>query len=146
MEKLLACSLICSVMSAYDEQYSEHLHELFLSEPNSGILLELETITDINESFIRLKRYFDYETDIFDEDQFGRILFRELGRIYHSNVMRMEDFTAKCYEIYLLLPSHIDKLEQTTPFFTLCYLDDMLCCNRMSEIQNRIEEMITFYE
>lgn len=132
MEKLFVYSYLWQMDLDDGERYSSHLDELFINEKNNtslgDLLLDLETLTDSETSFMRIKRYVEYETNQFDTIEFGRQLCYELKVIYYSDKMRLDLFAQKCYELFNLLPSIIDALSE--PFDTLCYIDDMIQFNR----------------
>lgn len=148
MEKLFVYSYLWQMDLDDGERYSSHLDELFINEKNNtslgDLLLELETLTDSETSFMRIKRYVEYETNQFDTIEFGRQLFYELKVIYYSDKMRLDLFAQKCYELFNLLPSIIDALSE--PFDTLCYIDDMIQFNRENEIRKEIEKMFDYYK
>ena len=49
------------------QEYNVHLDRLFSETPNNKIFLELEECSNnYKETFARLKRYFEYETNTFD--------------------------------------------------------------------------------
>lgn len=49
------------------QEYNVHLDRLFSETPNNKILLELEECSNnYKETFARLKRYFEYETNTFE--------------------------------------------------------------------------------
>ena len=139
MEKLFVYSYLWQMDLDDGERYSSHLDELFINEKNNtslgDLLLDLETLTDSETSFMRIKRYVEYETNQFDTIEFGRQLFYELKVIYYSDKMRLDLFAQKCYELFNLLPSIIDALSE--PFDTLCYIDDMIQFNRENEIRKK---------
>lgn len=148
MEKLFVYSYLWQMDLDDGERYSSHLDELFINEKNNtslgDLLLDLETLTDSETSFMRIKRYVEYETNQFDTIEFGRQLFYELKVIYYSDKMRLDLFAQKCYELFNLLPSIIDALSE--PFDTLCYIDDMIQFNRENEIRKIIEKMFDYYK
>ena len=117
---------------------------LFLKESNNDLLLDLESLTDVKSSFMRIKRYFDYEAESFDISLFGKYLFGELGRIYHSKIINIDIFAKKCYELYTILPDRVNPFEN--PYIWLCNIDDMIEFNSPQEIEKKIEEMLLFYE
>ena len=108
--------------SSGGKQYCDCLDQLFLNSTNDNLLLDLECCTDAKSTFERIKRYFDYETNEFNTDLFGKTLFCCLRKNYH--MINIELFVAKCYELYKMLPLAVESFEE--PFHALCYIDDIL--------------------
>ena len=143
MEKLFVYAYLWRLGLSDGQEYNEYLDMLFLREKHNQLLLELELLPDAGSAFMRLKRYFDYETESFDEVQFGKALFSELGNIYHSKKVSIELFAKKCYELYTMLPAGVDIFE--TPYNVLSYIDDMIEYNSLQEIEETIEKMLGYY-
>lgn len=143
MVKLLVYAYLWRLNLNNGQEYSNYLDTLFLSEPDNDILLELELLTDTESSFMRIKRYFDYEADTFDIALFGKSLFFELGKIYHSKTISIDLFAEKCYELYNILPTRVNNLEN--PFDILSYIDDMTQFNTLQETKDKIEELLNYY-
>ena len=126
------------------QEYNVHLDRLFSETPNNKILLELEECSNnYKETFARLKRYFEYETNAFDLYIFGKTLFNGLEIVYKSDVYTIAEFGKICYQLWNLLPGF---LVQEQPFRTLSYADDPLSWG--DEKQSRImhEEAFRFYK
>ena len=143
MEQLLVYSYLWKLELNDGQKYNNHLDMLFLNESDNELLLDLESLTDAEFSFIRLKRYFDYETEIFDSILFGKSLFEELGKIYHSKTISIALFAQKCYELYNILPVTLNNFEM--PYNVLSYIDDMIEYNSLQDIEETIEKMLNYY-
>lgn len=127
------------------QEYNVHLDRMFSETPNNKILLELEeSSNNYKETFARLKRYFEYETDTFDSYIFGKTLFNGLEIAYKSDVYTIAEFGKICYQLWKLLPEF---LMQEQPFWTLSYADEPLL-SWGDEKQSRIlyEEAFRFYK
>lgn len=144
MEKLFVYSYLWQLDLDDGKKYNDYLDFLFLNTTSNDLLLELEILTDSKSAFMRIKRYFEYETNQFDSIVFGKLLFRELSEVYYSETTSIDLFATKCYELFNILPSSIDQYKQ--PFHALSYIDDMVQFNSISEVRKEIEKMITFYE
>ena len=143
MEKLYAEFLLWLIKLNTNEKYENLLHEYFLSAPNDKVLLQLEECSwDIRRTNAILANYWDSEHKILDVDMFGRCLFSELESIYKCNKFSIEDFGKYCYSLWGVLPSHIN---QTEPFWTLCYADDCLSWNDEAQTRKLYEEAFSFY-
>ena len=76
LECLFAYSYLWAWGFCSMQEYNVHLDRLFSETPNNKILLELEECSNnYKETFARLKRYFEYETNTFDSYIFGKTLF-----------------------------------------------------------------------
>ena len=143
MEKLLVYAYLWRLGLSDGQEYNNHLDMLFLKELDDYLLLELELLTDAESAFMRLKRYFDYETESFDIILFGKTLFWELGKIYHSQTQSIVLFAKKCFELYTMLPVRVNNLEK--PYIVLSYIDDMIEYNSLHEIKKTVEKMLNYY-
>ena len=75
LECLFAYSYLWAWGLCSMQEYNVHLDRLFSETPNNKILLELEKCSNnYKETFARLKRYFEYETNTFDSYIFGKTL------------------------------------------------------------------------
>ena len=143
MEKLLVYSYLWRLGLNDGQEYKNHLDMLFLKESDNYLLLDLELLSESESTFMRLKRYFDYETESFDTILFGKSLFLELGNIYHSKTVSIALFAKKCYELYTMLPVRVNNFDE--PYNVLSYIDDMIEYNSLQEIKETIEKMINYY-
>ena len=124
MEKLICKSLLWKIGLTDGNDYSKTLDEMFLSDVNNELLLELEGCSyDYDTAFDILQRFWKYECKNFSVDIFGRCLTEDLKTVYQSNVFHIEDFGRKCYSLWQHLPNELNTME---PFHTLCYADDPL--------------------
>lgn len=97
MESLFAYSYLWAYGFCSIQEYNEHLDILFSLIPDNVVLLELEGCSsNYKDSFARLKRYFDYEINTFNTDNFGQVLFKGLEKAYRSGVYDIADFGKKC--------------------------------------------------
>jgi hypothetical protein len=148
MEKLFVYSYLWQMDLDDGQKYSSYLDTLFINTENNtsfeDLLLDLETLTDSESSFMRIKKYVEYETSQFDAFEFGKQLFYELEIIYCSDKVSLELFGQKCYELFNLLPSSIDTLNE--PFYKLCYIDDMIQFNSENETREIIVEMLDYFK
>jgi hypothetical protein len=143
MEQLFVYSYLWKLKFNDGQKYNDHLDMLFLKGSDNELLLELELLTDAGSAFMRLKRYFDHETESFDTILFGKTLFEELSNIYHSETISIALFAQKCYELYNMLPVTVDIYEM--PYNVLSYIDDMIGYNSLQEIKENIEKMLNYY-
>lgn len=144
MESLFAYSYLWAWGFCSTQKYNECLDKMFSDAPDNELLLELEECSNnYKDTFARLKRFFEYETDYFDSDKFGKILFKGLETAYKSRVYSLAEFGSRCYELWNTLPGFLNKQQ---PFWTLSYADDSLSWG--DEKQSRIlyEETFSFYE
>ena len=124
MESLFAYSYLLAWGFCSLQEYNAYLDKMFLETPDNEVLLDLEECSNsYKDTFARLKRYFEYETDNFDKEQFGKTLLNGLESVYHSNVYSIAAFTRKCYELYTMLP---ECLKYENPFWFLDYADEPL--------------------
>ena len=122
MEKLICKSLLWKIGLTDGNDYSKTLDEMFLSDVNNELLLELEGCSyDYDTAFDILQRFWKYECKNFSVDVFGRCLTEDLKTVYQSNVFHIEDFGRKCYSLWQHLPNELNTIE---PFHTLSYADD----------------------
>lgn len=143
MEKLLVYAYFWWLNLNEGKEYNNYLDTLFLDDSNNDLLLDLELLTDAQSSFMRIKRYFDYEAKKFDIILFGRTLFSELGKIYYSKTIGIDLFAKKCYELYNILPVPVNNLKN--PYHILSYIDDMLEFNGIRKTEEKIAEMLNYY-
>ena len=126
------------------QEYIVHLDRLFSETPNNKILLELEECSNnYKETFARLIRYFEYETNTFDSYIFGKTLFNGLEIVYKSDVYTIAEFGKICYQLWNLLPGF---LVQEQPFRTLSYADDPLSWGDEKQSRIMYEEAFRFYK
>lgn len=144
LECLFAYSYLWAWGFCSMQEYNVHLERLFSETPNNKILLELEECSNnYKETFARLKRYFEYETNTFDSYIFGKTLFNGLEIVYKSDVYTIAEFGKICYQLWNLLPGF---LVQEQPFRTLSYADDPLSWGDEKQSRIMYEEAFRFYK
>lgn len=125
-------------------KHNLYLDSMFSETPGDEVLLELEECSDnYKNTFIRLKRYFEYEINTFDSDKFGKIFFKGLETVYNSGVYDIAEFGSRCYKLWSLLPAFLD-YEQ--PFYVLCYADDPLSWGDEEQTRTLYRDAFSFYK
>ena len=144
MEKLICKSLLWKIVLTDGNDYSKTLDEMFLSDVNNELLLELEGCSyDYDTAFDILQRFWKYECKNFSVDVFGGCLTEDLKTVYQSNVFHIEDFGRKCYSLWQHLPNELNTIE---PFHTLSYADDPLSWGDEEQARKIYEEFFEFYK
>ncbi len=144
MEGLYALALLWSMNLCSEEQYNVALNEVFLNDVTSSeLLLKLESCSNnCKNTFAILYHYFTYEATLTDLDQFGKVLFANLRRVYESNRFSIEAFGEKCYAIWNILPGYINDKQ---PFWALSYADDPLSWGDEAQSRSLYESAFGFY-
>lgn len=144
MEHLFAYAYLWALGFCSMQEYNFHLDSMFSAAPDDGVLSELEECSDnYKNTFVRLKKYFEFETNTFDSDQFGETLFKGLETCYNSGVYDIAEFGKRCYELWNLLP---DYLNQVQPFNVLCYADDPLSWGDEKQTHTLYTNAFNFYK
>lgn len=144
MERLICKSLLWKIGLTDGADYSKTLDELFLSDVNNDLLLELESCSyDYDTAFDILQRFWKYECKSFCVDTFGRCLTKDLKEVYESNIHSIEEFGKKCYSLWQLIPKEFNIIE---PFYTLSYADDPLSWGDEEQPRKIYEELFGFYK
>ena len=144
MEKLICKSLLWKIGLTDGNDYSKTLDEMFLSDVNNELLLELEGCSyDYDTAFDILQRFWKYECKNFSVDVFGGCLTEDLKTVYQSNVFHIEDFGRKCYSLWQHLPNELNTIE---PFHTLSYADDPLSWGDEEQARKIYEEFFEVYK
>ncbi len=144
MERLICKALLWKFGLTDGSDYSRTLDEIFLSDVNNDLLLELESCSyDYDAAFDILQGFWKYECKVFCVDTFGRCLTENLKVVYESNVYSIEDFGKKCYSLWQQLPNELNTIE---PFHTLCYADDPLSWGDVEQARKIYEEFFDFYK
>lgn len=126
------------------QEYNLYLDSMFSEKPGDEVLVELEECSDnYNNTFVRLKRYFENEINTFDSDKFGKILFKGLETVYNSGVYDIAEFGSRCYKLWSSLPAFLDH-EQ--PFYVLCYADDPLSWGDEEQSRTLYRDAFSFYK
>lgn len=144
MESLFAYSYLWAWGFCSMQKYNACLDKMFSDAPDNEVLLELEECSDnCKNTFARLRRFFEYETNSFDSDKFGKTLFHGLEVAYKSKVYSINEFGSRCYELWNTLPGFLDKQQ---PFWTLSYADDPLSWGDEKQSRTLYEEAFSFYK
>jgi len=144
MECLFAYSYLWAWGFCSMQEYNVHLDMKFSESPNDDVLLGLEECSDnYKDTFARLNRYFEYETNSFDYYIFGKTLFEGLKIAYKSEDYNIFEFASKCYKLWKLLPKDLSNEE---PFFILCYADDPLSWGDEKQTRTLYEQAFEFYK
>lgn len=143
MENLYAAFLLWFHGFNTNEVYESSLNDAFLNSGDNDILLELEELSsNMLSTHERFMQYWNYECPNFNADIFGKRLFAGLEIVYKSNALDLNEFCRRCYQLWNDLPSDI---QQTEPFFTLCYADDYLSSVDEAQARKLYEKAFKFY-
>ena len=143
MERLICKALLWKNGLTDGSDYSRILDEIFLSDVNNELLLELESCSyDYDTAVDILQRFWKYECKNFSVDIFGRCLTKDLKKVYESNNFPIEDFGRKCYSLWQQLPDELNTIE---PFHTLSYANDPLSWGDEEQARKIYEEFFDFY-
>lgn len=143
LEMLFAYAYLWAFGFCSMQEYNECLDKMFLETPDVDVLLELETCSfNYKDTFFRLKRYFEYESNSFDVYQFGKTLFTGLEIIYNSNLYPIAEYSKMTYELWNLLPG---TLRDEQPFWALSYADEPLSWGDEQQTRAMYEEAFSFY-
>lgn len=148
MEILFAYSCLWAYGFCSAQEYNIHLDAQFSESPDNDMLLELEYCSgNCKNTFARLNRYFEYETDSFSSYIFGRTLFQGLEAAYRaayrSETFNITDFSKRCDNLWGLLPENI---MHDDPFIILSEVYDMLSWGGENESRSLYEEAFDFYK
>lgn len=144
MERLICKSLLWKIGLTDGADYSKTLDEVFLSNVNNDMLLELESCAyDYDATFDILQRFYKYDCKKFSVDTFGMCLVEDLKTVYESNAFSIKDFGRKCYYLWQQLPDELNTIE---PFRTLSYADDPLSWGDEEQTRKIYEELFGFYK
>lgn len=144
MERLYAEFLLWKHGFNAGERYEKLLNELFLIEASNDFLLELEECsTNALDTEQALMRAWNSGLSQFNVSIFGKHLFSGLKPAYHSSGMGIEEFGKHCYLLWCDLPSLIN---ETEPFWTLCYADDPLSWGDEAQTRSLYEKAFAFYD
>ena len=119
MEKLAALCCLWAFGLGSKEDYFKELDRLFLENPESDFLLELEDLGgDYTAAWTRISHLVEC---LLNVDVFGKELFTTLEKVYNENKFTLEELGEKCYNISCGLPR---SLAFDYPFLSLCYALD----------------------
>ena len=117
MEKLAALCCLWTFGLGTKEDYSEELDRLFLKEPESDFLLELENLGDCAAAWRRLSPLIESSLDV---DKFGKELLAALEKVYNENKLSPLDFGERRLHMLYNLPR---KISDNEPFHSLFFAD-----------------------
>ena len=140
MEELLVYAILLYEELVSENEYNKRLDELFLSNPENDDLLWLEWETDIKKAIIYVRTHIDYSS--LDLERFGRILMSKL-KVAYENCSDIKHFAGRMYSIWENLPGNI---QNTEPFWTLCYADDPLSWGDEEQTRDIYEHMLNYYK
>ena len=124
----------------FGQMYEDKLHALFLAEPDNPDYLELELMGgDLPKAICYLWAHINWNK--FDQTRFGRALMDLIRPVYHS--MDIRSFGSWAYCVWESLPGG---LQNTEPFFSLCYADDPLSWGDEAQSRGLYEKMLSFYD
>jgi hypothetical protein len=136
--RVYAILLKCGLLTL--EQYNKYLNVMFLENPESDLLLELQRCSkDLQRTIEMLSLY--AENAEMDDNVFGKIFFAELKPLYEK--MDLNSFAQKAYAVWNLLPGNI---AETEPFVTLVYAGDPLSYGDEKQTREMCEKMFRYYE
>ena len=124
MEELLAYALLsCSGFDGGEARFWTRLNQLFLANPDSRLLLELET-------------------EGLDRARFGRELMRLL-RTHYAVCTDLPEFGRRAHSLWNGLPG---SLQRTDPFEALLWACDLLSLEGEAQCRDFCERMFRFYD
>ncbi len=140
MEELLVYAILLYEGFVTENEYSKRLDELFLNDSENDDLLYLEWETDIKKAIIYIRTHIDYNH--LELERFGRILMSKLKVVY-INCSDIKYYASRMYSLWKSLPRNI---QDTEPFWMLCYGDDPLSWGDEEQTRNIYEHMLDYYE
>ena len=140
MEELLVYAILLYEGFVTENEYSKRLDELFLNDSENDDLLYLEWETDIKKAIIYIRTHIDYNH--LELERFGRILMSKLKVVY-INCSDIKYYASRMYSLWKSLPGNI---QDTEPFWMLCYGDDPLSWGDEEQTRNIYEHMLDYYE
>ena len=144
METLFVHFLLWRVGFESSEKYNEILDKMFLENPKSAFLLDLEECSSNSDAaYQNIHHFFAYQCNPLDVVKFGKELFCGLKSVYTDNSLPIKEFGEKCYNLWNALPGQVREIE---PFFTLCYADDCLSYGDEAETRYLYEKAFAFYD
>ena len=144
MEELLVQALLWKFGFVSDIRYSEILDKMFLENPESIFLLDLEECSSNCDATYEIISHFGvYEYNQFDVKRFGQDLFSGLETVYSEGLLAIKDFGEMCYTLWNSLPGQVREIE---PFFTLCYADDCLSYGDEAQTRMLYERAFEYYD
>lgn len=141
MEELLAYALLsCSGFDGGEARFWTRLNQLFLANPDSRLLLELECETNLYRALAVLRTHM--ETEGLDRARFGRELMRLL-RTHYTVCTDLPEFGRRAHSLWNGLPG---SLQCTDPFEALLWACDLLSLEGEAQCRDFCERMFRFYD
>lgn len=144
MEKLAALCCLWAFGLGTKEDYSEELDRLFLEDPESDFLLELEVLG--SDCLAAWKRISPLVESSLNVDIFGKELLAALEKVYNENRFPLAEFGRRCYEMWCALPYKPYQYECIEPFHTLTYADDPLSYGDEGQSRDLYEAAFNYYK
>lgn len=142
IEKLYAFVISLHTNIVTQKEYEDFLDTIFLNDPTNELLLDLEVASkDFNETLALVNEALYKKEGRLDFAVFGKVLFENLGAFYKKDVLEIADFGRRAYSIWHLLPNEIN---QTEPFWTLCYAGDYLSFGDESQTRELYERAFSY--
>lgn len=124
MESIFAYALLWKCSFIMQEVYSSILDKAFIADPDSSLLLTLEErSTDSGKTYEIIFNLLHNNISWPDIDKVGNEIRSYIGKIYRSNMLPIEVFGQRCYELWNILP---EALRPKEPFCVLYYADDYI--------------------
>ena len=117
MEKLAALCCLWAFGLGTKEDYSEELDRLFLENPESDFLLELENLSGCAAAWKKLSFLVESPLNV---DVFGKELLAALEEVYNENRLSPLDFGERRLHMLYNLPR---KISDNEPFHSLFFAD-----------------------
>ena len=112
METLFVHSLLWRVGFESSEKYNEILDKMFLENPESAFLLDLEECSSNSDAaYQNIHHFFAYQCNPLDVVKFGKELFCGLKSVYTDNSLPIKEFGEKCYALWNDLPGQVREIE-----------------------------------
>lgn len=118
MEKLAALCCLWAFGLGTKEDYSEELDRLFLEDPESDFLLELEVLG--SDCLAAWKRISPLVESSLNVDVFGKELLAALEEVYNENRLSPLEFGERRLHMLYNLPR---KISDNEPFHSLFFAD-----------------------
>lgn len=118
MEKLAALCCLWAFGLGTKEDYSEELDRLFLEDPESDFLLELEVLS--SDCLAAWKRISPLVESSLNVDVFGKELLAALEEVYNENRLSPLEFGERRLHMLYNLPR---KISDNEPFHSLFFAD-----------------------
>lgn len=141
MEDLLAYAYVGAIfeLGSKWQEYEDTLHKLFLEDPQSDFLSELESLCgNKKETVIYITNHTSF--DLIDDHKFGKKLMSLLEPIYQSTDIR--DFGKKVYKLWGYLRPNFNE----EPFIIFSYADDPLSWGDEPQSKKLYEYALSYYQ